>query len=410
MTSDSRAQRKALTIPFLLILAGVLLGLLFSGVLIYEHNGAKTDLGAAVCDVGNASSCEKASQSSMGKLFGIPLALFGFIFYGGLAALAIFLVFALSDLVMRLLFWGAISGLLFDLFLLLYSITVLGGLCRLCAVTYVATILIVAGAHLLRKRGELMMKPDIIPMSAKAGFSTVMVLAIAAGIFFHTNALESQQAINKDTAEIDKLRIQLNNEFYKKWKSNELLPIDNPASGNKGSARPVITITEFADPICPHCKSMGELLDAFAKKHPDTVKIIFRHYPLDMQCNDAMKRPFHIGACDLARAMECGQAQDKFWQMHDAIFAQQQNFTQAPATDKTIADAASGAGLNASAMSACMRSQVTMAKVKSDIAMGNRIKISGTPTVLVNGRRIPDAPIDYVPGILEKILSEESRK
>ena len=76
-------ERKKLLLPFSLVFAGALLGAVFSTVLVYEHNGAKTDLGSSVCDTSATNSCEKAKESALGKVFGIPLALIGFLFYGG---------------------------------------------------------------------------------------------------------------------------------------------------------------------------------------------------------------------------------------------------------------------------------------------------------------------------------------
>ncbi|HRP70875.1 MAG TPA: vitamin K epoxide reductase family protein, partial [Turneriella sp.] len=142
-------ENKALRIPLLIVILGALIGLFFSAVLIYEHNGAATSVGSAVCDAANASSCEKAATSTMGKILGFPLALYGFLFYGGMVALAVFLFISLHDTVMRLLYWGAVAALAFDIFLFLYSITILGAVCRLCAVTYAATSIMVIGAFLL---------------------------------------------------------------------------------------------------------------------------------------------------------------------------------------------------------------------------------------------------------------------
>lgn len=404
-------EKRALLLPYVLVFAGALIGLIFSAVLIYEHNGAKTGIGSAVCDVSDTSSCEKAKDSAIGKPFGIPLALFGFIFYGGIAALGVFLVLALNDTAARLLFWGAVTALAFDMFLLLYSVTVLGGICRLCAITYVASAIITAGAVLIGRRGANMIKPDVVPVTAKAGFTLVLVATIALGLFFHNSALSSAPPVpqGKTQKEVE-LEAQLYNEFYKQWKAGEKAGLDTPKSAVKGSANPVITVVEFADPLCPHCKDMGHVLGEFVKKYPDKVKVIFRHYPLDIQCNDAMKRPFHIGACDLARAMECGDAQGKFWPMHDAIFGQQESFMRNPVTEKAIESLAQSGGLNPAGVLQCFKNQATMAKVKSDIAAGNRIKITGTPTVLVNDRRLPGVPLEYIPGILEKILSEESKR
>lgn len=403
--------KKPLILPATLVIVGALTGLLFSGILIYEHNGAKTELGSAVCDANQTSSCDKAKDSAVGKVFGFPLALYGYVYYGTMAALAVFLLLALNDTALRLLFWASISALLFDVFLLLYSLVVLGGICRLCAITYVASVIITAGAFLFNRDGAKMIKADVISPVAKAALAVIFAATLGSGFFFNNASLQAQPAAAPGSTEQEqKLREQLNNEFYKQWKAGELVKLDKPRSGSKGAANPVLTIMEFADPLCPHCKDMGIVLNEFVKKHGDKVRVIFRHYPLDIQCNDAMKRAFHVGACDLARAMECGEAQGKFWQMHDAIFMQQELFFRNPVTERSIESLAAGAGLNTAAMGSCFKSQATMAKVKADIAAGNKIKITGTPTTIINDRRLPGVPLEFVPGILEKILLEESRR
>lgn len=404
-------QNKSLVTPLVLVIIGAILGLVFAGALIYEHNGAKTQLGSMVCDVSETSSCEKARDSAVGKIFGLPLALYGYVFYGGILALAVFLFLSLNDTALELLFWGAVAALAFDIFLLAYSIFLLGGICRMCAVTYAASALLVVGALLLRKRSATLIKPESSSVAAKSAFSGVLLLTLASGIFFHTNALASQNPQAEGNTEKERqLREQLNNEFYKQWKAGEPLDLDKPKSGNKGAANPVLTISEFADPLCPHCKDMGVVLGEFVKKYPDKVRLIFRHYPLDIQCNSAMKRAFHVGACDLARAIECGESQGKFWSMHDAVFAHQDVYLRNPVTEKAIESLAQAAGANANQLVACFRNQATLGKVKSDIAVGNKIKITGTPTVIINGRRLPGVPLEFVPGILEKILAEESKK
>jgi protein-disulfide isomerase/uncharacterized membrane protein len=403
--------KKPLILPATLVFVGAFIGLLFSGILIYEHNGAKTELGSAVCDVNQTSSCDKAKDSAVGKVFGFPLALYGYVFYGSMAALAAFLLLSLNDTALRLLFWGSISALLFDVFLLLYSLVVLGSICRLCAITYIASVILAAGAYLFNRDGAKMIKAENISIAGKAVLGVLFAATFGSGFFLNNASLQAQSApVAGATEQEQKLREQLNNEFYKQWKAGELVKLDKPRSGSKGAANPVLTIMEFADPLCPHCKDMGIVLNEFVKKHGDKVRVIFRHYPLDIQCNDAMKRAFHVGACDLARAIECGEAQGKFWPMHDAVFMQQELFFRNPVTERAIESLAAGAGLNTGAMASCFKSQATMAKVKADIAAGNKIKITGTPTTIINDRRLPGVPLEFVPGILEKILLEESRR
>ncbi len=402
--------KKPLALAAAFVLSGALIGLLFSGILIYEHNGAKTEIGSAVCDVNAADSCNKARESAVGKILGLPLALYGYVFYGTMAALAVFLLLALNDAALKMLVWGTIAAVGFNLFLLFYSIVVLGGICRLCAITYVASGILAYGAYLFNRDGAKMIKAESIPLTAKAALVALVLTTLASGFFLHTASLQAQPVVTGATEQEQKLREQLNNEFYKQWKAGEIVKLDKPRSASKGAANPVLTIMEFADPLCPHCKDMGIVLNEFVKKHSDKVRVIFRHYPLDIQCNDAMKRAFHVGACDLARAMECGDAQGKFWQMHDAVFSQQELFFRNPVTERGIESLGAGAGLNTAALAACFKNQSTMAKVKADIAAGNKIKITGTPTTIINDRRLPGVPLEFVPGILEKILLEESRR
>lgn len=281
----------------------------------------------------------------------------------------------------------------------------------MCAITYVASALIAVGAFLFKRQSAGMIRPDAPSRAAMGSLGAVLLLTLVSGVFFHLNALANQGPEPEGkTAEERRLREQLHAEFYRQWKASETLGLDKPRSGSKGAANAVLTIIEFADPLCPHCKDMGIVLGEFVKKNPDKVRVIFRHYPLDIQCNSAMKRAFHVGACDLARVMECGEAQGKFWPMHDAIFSQQDVFMRNPVTEKAVESLAATTGANATQLVGCFRNQSTMAKVKSDIAAGNRIKVTGTPTTVVNDRRLPGIPLDFVTGVLEKILLEESKR
>ncbi|MBV6493713.1 MAG: hypothetical protein LDLANPLL_01736 [Turneriella sp.] len=404
-------EKRSFKFLLLLILVGALIGLFFSAVLIYEHNGAETSIGSAVCDASHTSSCQKAATSSVGSIFGYPLALYGFIFYGGIFALAIFLFISLHETVMRLVFWGSIAAFAFDVFLFLYSISILGGVCRLCAITYIASALIVFGAFTLQRKGVDTMKSDKLSIPAASAFAVVFLVTLFMGFYFNSSALSAQVKPKEgETQKEAELKAQLLSEFYKQWKAAEKVGLDTPRTGTKGASKAILTVVEFADPLCPHCKSMGIVLDSFMKANADKVRVIYRHYPLDIQCNNAMRQAFHVGACDLARAMECGAAQDKFWPVHDAIFQEQENFFRNPVTDKAIENISVRAGVQTAPFVQCFKSQSTLGKVKNDVAMGNKLKITGTPTVLVNDKRLPSIPLEYVSGVLEKILIEESKR
>ncbi|HRP70378.1 MAG TPA: DsbA family protein, partial [Turneriella sp.] len=263
----------------------------------------------------------------------------------------------------------------------------------------------------LQRKGATLMKAEKLSIPASAAFTLLFIATIIVGFSINNSSLSA--APKRQLGETQKeaeLREQLFNEFYRQWKAGEKLGLDTPKTGSKGAAHPTITVVEFADPLCPHCKSMGIVLDAFVKANAAKVRVIYRHYPLDIQCNSAMRQAFHQGACDLARAMECGAAQDKFWPVHDAVFQEQETFFRNPVTDKAIESIGQNAGVQVSLFAQCFKSQATMAKVKSDIAAGNRMKITGTPTVVINDRRLPSIPLEYISGVLEKILLEESKR
>lgn len=86
-----------------------------------------------------------------------------------------------------------------------------------------------------------------------------------------------------------------------------------PPQGNKGAK---VTIVEFADLECPYCRRF--FLDTYPqikKEYIDTGKatMYFRHYPLS----------FHPLAIPFAKAVECANEQNKFWEMHDKIYNEQ---------------------------------------------------------------------------------------
>ncbi|MCS6971942.1 MAG: thioredoxin domain-containing protein [Leptospiraceae bacterium] len=401
---------KNLALPLTLLFAGALLGLIFSAVLIYEHNGTKTSIGASVCDPQASNACEKAKNSAVGRILGLPLALYGYVFYGAVAALAAYLLSSINSTALSLLFWGTAAALLFDGFLLVYSLLLLDGVCRLCAITYGATALSFVGAWLFKRRSASLVPEQKISRRGVALSGLAFALVVATGILFHTSSLQSQQPETSSSESERKLREQLYAEFYRQWKNGEILQLEQPKSGVKGAAKPVLTIIEFADLLCPHCRDMAMVLNGLVQKYPDKVRVVFRHYPLDMQCNGNMKRQLHPGACDLARATECAEAQGRFWAMHDAIFIRQEMLLRNPVNEKVIESLAQAAGADVPRLLSCYKSQATLAKVKSDIEAGNRIKVSGTPTTIANNRRIPSVPLEFVPGLLEKILAEESQK
>jgi protein-disulfide isomerase len=125
---------------------------------------------------------------------------------------------------------------------------------------------------------------------------------------------------------------------------------------------------------------------------PD-VRVVRRHFPLDDKCNPKLTRPFHLGACELARAGICAEAQGqgRFEAMDDALFANQK--ANRP-LDRLVADL----GLDAARFGECLRAPSTQRRLQADVAAGLAVGVRATPTWVVNGvAHTGKLPIELLP-------------
>lgn len=152
-------------------------------------------------------------------------------------------------------------------------------------------------------------------------------------------------------------------------------PID--AARVEGNPDAPVTIVEFGDFQCPFCGRVEPTLQAVLKKYNGEVKLAFRDFPLTA---------IHAYAEGAAVAGRCAEAQGKFWQMHDAMYADQSKLTEAD-LEKT----ADGLGMNESAFAACMNSGKYSAAIQQDLADGGRLGVSGTPSFFINGQFLSGA-------------------
>jgi protein-disulfide isomerase len=167
------------------------------------------------------------------------------------------------------------------------------------------------------------------------------------------------------------------------------VPVD-PIGPAKGPADAPVTLVEFSDFQCPFCARFVATLEMVREKYGDKVRLVFRQYPL----------PFHPNAAKAAEASLCAWEQGKFWEMHDAMFANQ----QALAVENLKAKAA-GLGLNADSFNRALDAGKYADEVQADVAAAQKAGVSGTPALFVNGRFISGAfPLDQVTQVIDDEL------
>ncbi len=159
----------------------------------------------------------------------------------------------------------------------------------------------------------------------------------------------------------------------------------------KGPETAPVTIIEFSDFQCPYCKIASEAMKQALAAYPDKVRFIYREFPLTQ---------IHANAQAAAEAAECAGDQNKFWEMHDLLFANQDKLDAA-----SISKYAVQLKLNKANFDSCVSTGKYKAKITADIATGTNFGVSGTPAFFINGQLMSSEPtVDNLKAAIDAIL------
>lgn len=151
-----------------------------------------------------------------------------------------------------------------------------------------------------------------------------------------------------------------------------------------GATEPKVEIIEFSDYQCPHCSRGHEQIRQYVEQHADVVRLTHLHYPLDHHCNPTVTKPYHLHACLYARMAVCADAQGKFWQMNDVLFARGREHTAL-----SVAALKTEMEMDWPEFEACLEDKKTQALVTKDIQAGRALNIRGTPTFVLGDELFP---------------------
>jgi protein-disulfide isomerase len=168
---------------------------------------------------------------------------------------------------------------------------------------------------------------------------------------------------------------------------------DAPSLGRKDAP---ITLVEFSDFQCPYCQRMAPVLKEVSQKYGDKVRIVYRQYPIPS---------LHPFALKAAEASLCANDQGKFWEIHDAMFQDQQKLS---VTD--LKATAGRLGMDQKKFNACLDSGKYAEQVQNDSKEAIKSGVSGTPAVFVNGIVVDggSVPFSVVEAAIQKEMSRLS--
>jgi protein-disulfide isomerase len=163
-----------------------------------------------------------------------------------------------------------------------------------------------------------------------------------------------------------------------------------PAKGVPGAP---VTIVEFSDFECPYCSRLIPTLEQVLQKYGNQVRLVFRQFPLTI----------HRDAPKAAEAALCANEQGKFWEMHDAMFHDQQGLAVDGLKAKAVL-----LGLNAIQFNQCLDSGKFASAVKADIEAGESVGVNSTPALFINGRFVLGAvPIEQITTVIDDELQRK---
>jgi len=185
---------------------------------------------------------------------------------------------------------------------------------------------------------------------------------------------EGQQQIHDDMAEIKKLleaaaRAPAPRPAAAPFEPKDLVVGDSPVLGSADAA---VTMFAYSDYQCPFCsRHATTVLPQLVKTYVDSgqLRIVMREYPIEA---------IHPRAFAASKAVLCAGAQDKYWGMHDKIFANQRSLT-----DGDFTSHAKLLELDTAAFDACLAGEVVDDQIQGEVNEAYDLGISGTPSFVV---------------------------
>ena len=390
----TRPMSPATRIPAIVALVGALLGLVFAT---YSTSDYAAHLDRQLHDVHcsvipgaapkeEAPGCRAALYSPYsavlkGQLWGgIPISLFAQGSFAFFAGFAVYLAVAGSRASRAAVVFYALVGttpLVVSIAMFVISVTQLNTLCETCLGTYLASLLLAIGAWFgllqlrQRPRGGLLL--PVAWLAVLGVFTLVPSLVYAAAAPDHRPYLVGCGALKKAT------------------------PPEGALVSLRG-ARPVRQALFFEDPLCATCKAVHLRLQSDGVYSRLDAQIALM--PLDSECNWMLDRPLHPGACQVAKAVLCGQ--ERAGEVLEWAYHEQEYLLRAGKADLDAGRQKEAPVMRevlrrrwGDALVACLDAPATKQRLEKHLqfAIDNSVPVS-TPQLYLGGQRICDEDTD----------------
>jgi len=178
----------------------------------------------------------------------------------------------------------------------------------------------------------------------------------------------------------------------------------NIAAGLKGvPSAPQVQVVVFSDFECPSCRRLAVFMrEQVEPLFGGSLSTVFKHYPLNSDCNPRTTTRKHEHACEAARIAEAARTiggNDAFWQAHDYLFENQAELKRGRIEPETVAE---DLGLELESFRKAMASDETTARIAEDSDLARRCGVISTPAVFIDGKMVDGLAVREI-GFWEKV-------
>lgn len=368
-----------------------LLGLALSVYALRHHLSLKaTGSTNAFCNVNETISCDAVAASSYSEIWGVPLGIFGIAFF---VSLLVFNVMRAGSA--RSGFAGRMAsqthavlvliGVVVSLVLGALALTVVKAFCLVCVGIYLVCLLLAVSLHYGRAQLARPFRRDAV---AIGGLLALMITAVSAYSFIQFASAISPRPAGLNPQSAQSIVQPGSQPPAKATPPVQVIPLARSAYAGAGedyrygNEQAKVIVHEFVDFQCPGCAVLALTIKELKAKYSSRILFVFRNYPLDQSCNHNINGRMHEHSCAIAAMARCAGQYGKFWEYAEMAFAK-----QSEASGENAVKWAKAVGVSTDAIDVCRKSQDLVNKLKDDVAVADKLGVTGTPSLFINGVR-----------------------
>jgi len=383
-------------IPFVILLVLALIGCFATSFLTYRHILLVSSTGgvaeSALCRAQGSVNCDAILVNDYATLFGYissaALGLMGFVFVLWLVVNGLVneRMRKTAWVLLIIYFFAAIGFSWYYVYVMIFQVDYI---CTWCIVVHVVNLLslITVLAVALRKKQNFLLK-EIASKAERAYF-------VFAGLILALLTITASTAIEKSQMFEDaKIRYEeLANDpaviaAVLKGSPSYDIPVssEDPVFGSTLASHNLIFFSDFQ---CPVCARTEDYLKKIVMANPGVINMVFKNFPLSMQCNPGVINDLHNKACPASRAAYAAfilGGPKAFWAFGDRLFHNQNLLKLDP-----WMDFAGQLGLDTEKFKTLLSPDSEAGrKIADDVKQGVELRISSTPQIFFKGKRIPE--------------------